>query len=407
MRYLEKEMLSIWEEGNKMVFLAGPRQVGKTTLATSLLANKDHYFNWDVDTQRAQILKEKEKFFRLLPPAAKGKKLRLVLDEIHKYPRWKRFLKGLWDAHRAELELLVTGSGRLNIYQKGGDSLFGRYALFRLAPFTAGELLKKNAQKLAAPDAFLDHILHSKQSGAEEALQLVERWTGFPEPLFAQSQKQFVRWRRARRELVFKEDLRDLTLIRDLGLVEQMTSLLPARVGSLLSINSLREDVGVAYTTAQGWLQALERLYYHIELRPYAGTLTRTLKREGKIYLFDPSELENVGAKFENVVALHLQKIVDAWNDCGEGDFALHFVRDKEKREVDFLIVRDRKPWLLVECKTSDTNLDPSLSYFHERLKPKLSVQLVRNGTGDKRASLRQAKPGIWIVPAADFLGWC
>jgi len=395
MRYVSTSVEEILRDG-KMAFVAGPRQVGKTTLAKSLLRDPaGSYFTWDLDSHRRRIIRAREQFWPV--PAGAGR-ARIVLDEIHKYPRWKRFLKGLFDTRRDELEIIVVGSGRLDVYQKGGDSLLGRYGLHRLHPFTVGELLENGAQQVITPSEF-DGWLSSPAavSGAAEALAQIERFTGFPEPLFAGRIETLRRWRRMRRALVLREDLRDLTRIRELGLIDQMVELLPERVGSPLSINALREDLGVAFDTARGWLETLARLYFLFELRPYAGRLARTLRREGKVYLFDPTEIEDPGARFENLVALHLAKLVDAWNDHGFGDFALWYVRDKERREVDFLITERRRPYVLLETKLADDRPSPALRYFRERLLPKHAIQLVREGSPAKG-------DGLVIVPADRLL---
>lgn len=314
MRSLTAELLRFLSEEKKMAFIAGPRQVGKTTLAKHILsrAGKDGgYFNWDVESHRKAILKDPESFW-----AGAG---RIVLDEIHKYPRWKRFLKGLHDATTPGVEVIVTGSGRLDVYQRGGDSLFGRYGLYRLHPFTLGELLDPGRDPLP-PAEFWRRVIESEPvAGAEEALERLERFTGFPEPLFAAAETRLRRWRRSRKHLVLREDLRDLTRIRDVGLLEAMVELLPERVGSPLSLNALSEDLGVAYGTVRCWAQTLARLYYLFEIRPYAGKLARTLRREAKAYLFDGSEIASPGPRFENLAALHLRKLCDAWNDRGLG----------------------------------------------------------------------------------------
>lgn len=395
MRYVAPAVLEQLSE-RKMAFVAGPRQVGKTTLAKSLLRDPEAlYFTWDLERDRRRILRADGPFW----PAATGRgRARIVLDEIHKYPRWKRFLKGLFDAQREHVEIIVTGSGRLDVYQKGGDSLLGRYGLHRLHPFTVGELLSNGRQDVITPEALAEELAGpAPVRGAAEALDRIEHFTGFPEPLFAGRSERLRRWRRMRRELVIREDLRDLTRIREIGLIDQLVELLPERIGSPLSVNSLREDLGVAFDTVKSWLDTLARLYFLFELRPFAGKLARTLRREAKVYLFDPSEVEDAGARFENLVALHLHKLVDAWNDRGHGDFALWYVRDKERREVDFLVTERRRPWLLLETKLSDTAPSPALRYFAERLRPAHAVQLVRHG------SLRKAH-GIVVVPAERLL---
>jgi len=204
-------------------------------------------------------------------------------------------------------------------------------------------------------------------------------------------------WRRSRRDLVLREDLRDLTRIREIGLIDHMVELLPERVGSPLSVNALREDLGIAFDTAKGWLETLERLYFLFELRPFAGKLARTLRREAKVYLFDHSVVDDPGARFENVVALHLRKLVDAWNDRGLGDYMLWYVRDKERREVDFLVTERRRPYMLVEAKLGGDQISPSLRYFRERLAPKHALQLVRH-------SVTRRHDGIVILPAERLL---
>lgn len=378
MRYIAAALQDSLAAG-KMGFVSGPRQVGKTTLARSLLSDpQQDYFNWDLDRDRRRILRADGPLWTAPPGSAKP---RIVLDEIHKYPRWKRLLKGLFDRYRDDVEVIVTGSGRLDVYQKGGDSLLGRYELHRLHPFTVGELLGNGQQEILTPRRF-DDLLEALEParGAEEALQRIERFTGFPEPLFAGRVERLRRWRRARRDLVLREDLRDLTRIRELGLIDHLVELLPERVGSPLSVNGMREDVGVAFDTAKSWLATLARLYYVFELRPFAGKLARTLRREAKVYLFDFTEIEDEGARFENLVALHLTKLVDAWNDRGYGDFTLWYVRDKEKREVDFLVTDRRRPYLLLETKLSDDRPSPALRYFRDRLRPRHAIQLVRKG---------------------------
>ncbi len=383
-----------------MAFVSGPRQAGKTTLVRHLLeltAQAGNYFNWDVESHRKAILRHPEGFW----DAAGATRARIALDEIHKYPRWKRFLKGLYDAAGARTDILVTGSGRLDVYQRGGDSLLGRYGLYRLHPFTLGEMLAPDRATVRAPEELWRLAAPgAPPPGAEQALAQLERLTGFPEPLFSGSESRLRRWRRARHHLVIREDLRDLTRIRDIGLVEALAALLPERVGAPLSLNALSEDLGVAVGAGRAWVGARGRRYYLFEIRPYAGRLARALRREAKVYLFDFSEIADPGARFENLVALHLLKLRDAWNDWGLGDFELHYVRDKEKREVDFLLTESRRPYLLLEAKLSAQDVSPSLLYFQERLKPAYTVQLSRE---EPRGGTRAA-PGVLRLGAARFL---
>lgn len=405
LRYLSPELNRFLNDEGKMAFVAGPRQVGKTTLAQRSLAEagaSELYFNWDIDAHRKLLIRQPGDFWQ------RGEKTRttdrplIVLDEIHKFPRWKRFLKGLYDEHGKAVKVLVTGSGRLDVFQRGGDSLFGRYNLFRLHPFTLGELLADDRRSVLAPEDFwktlLQRVSHRR---ADELLSDLERLTGFPEPLFSGSEARLRRWRQAHRALVLREDIRELTRIRDIGLVETLALLLPERVGSPLSLNALSEDLGVNFATVKGWIETMSRLYYLFSVRPFAGRLARTLRSAEKVYLYDVTEIENPGSRFENVVALHLRKLVDTWTDWGFGEFDLSYVRDREKREVDFLITERRKPYALVEAKLSARDVDSNLLYFAERLKPGFVVQVVRNPEGFKST---MTTSGVILTPASEFL---
>ncbi len=233
------------------------------------------------------------------------------------------------------------------------------------------------------------------------ALETLERFTGFPEPLFAESESRLRRWSRSHEQLIIREELRDLTRIRELGLIESLVNLLPERIGSPLSINALREDLGVRFETVQNWLAALARLFFLFSIRPYAGRLVRTLRREEKVYLFDFTPIPEAGPRFENLVALHLLKVCHLWTEFGYGDFQLFYVRDREKREVDFLMTEREKPFALVEAKLTANDVDPSLPYFTERLKPRHAIQIVRKPERFKNAFMTD---GVLLAPAAQAL---
>lgn len=405
MRYLTPELSRLWAKENKMAFIAGPRQVGKTTLAKHMLSAAgagEFYFNWDIESHRKAILKNPETFWQMRGISGKNDRQRIVLDEIHKYPRWKRFLKGLYDSFGKDLEIIVTGSGRLDVYQRGGDSLLGRYNLYHLHPFTVGEVVRSDRNTACSPDEFWGNIADSHTpNGAKDALQAIETFTGFPEPLFAASTARFNRWRNSHRNLVIREDLRDLTRIREIGLIESLIMLLPEKIGSPLSINSLREDLGVNFATVLNWLESIERLYYLFKIRPFAGRMVRTLRREEKLYLYDFSVIEDDGPRFENLVALHLRKLCDLWTDFGFGEFSLHYVRDREKREVDFLITQANRPYALIETKLTSDDISPSLRYFGQHLKPRYTVQVVRHLSKSMTVSA-----GITTIAAERFLAF-
>lgn len=338
-RYLETAVRGCLTK--KMAFVGGPRQVGKTTFALGLLdngADETHpaYLNWDHPRVPPAFRKGE------LPP---GEPL-LILDEIHKYARWRNVLKGVYDTEKSTRRILVTGSARLDYYRKGGDSLAGRYRYFRLHPFSVRELAR-------AP--------------VRSDLQALLKFGGFPEPLFAQNEADLRIWRRDRLSRVVREDLRDLEQVREISLIEQLTDLLPSRVGSPLSVKSLREDLQVDHKTAERWLQILENLYVCFRISPYGSPRIRAVKKERKLYLWDWSGVEDIGPRFENLVAAQLLKYCH-WIEDSEGHaMELRYLRDTDKREVDFVVMRDRKPLFAVECKSGEKAVGPAVRYFAER----------------------------------------
>jgi predicted AAA+ superfamily ATPase len=369
----------ILRKWGKMVFLSGPRQVGKTTLAKALLEELGGgiYFNWDLITHRRRLARDPYFFER--EPGKPGQRPLLVFDEIHKYSRWKSYLKGVYDGFHDSFDILVTGSGRLDIYKKGGESLLGRYVGIPLFPFTVGELLGRRPTW----NQFARSFEASSGAAVEEsanALPIFDRllrFGGFPEPYLKNDPEFYRVWSATRTQLLVREDIRDATNIRQISLLETLVHLLEPRIGAPLSINSLREDLGVAFETVREWLDVLSNFYYFFRVAPYAKRIARALKKESKIYFYDWGEIQSDGARFENAVALHLLKAVKLWTALGETAAELYYVRDKEKREVDFLIVADRKPCVLVECKLSDTQPSPHLLYYQEKLEVPLALQLV------------------------------
>jgi predicted AAA+ superfamily ATPase len=325
----------------KMVFVGGPRQVGKTTFAWDLLgkgADERHpaYFNWD-DPRAAARLRRVE-----LPPDEPL----LVFDEIHKYARWRNLVKGIHDTEKSRRRIVVTGSARLDYYRKGGDSLLGRYRSFRLHPFSLREL----ARTPSAPD-----------------LGALLRFGGFPEPLFAQDETEHRIWQRDRIARVIRDDLRDLERVREVSLVEMLADLLPARVGSPLSVANLAGDLQVDHKTVERWLQMLENLYLCFRISPLGAPRVRAVKKERKLYLWDWSAVEDAGPRFENMVASQLLKYCH-WLEDSEGHaMDLRFLRDTARREVDFVVLKKGKPQFAVECKAGERNADPALGYFAER----------------------------------------
>lgn len=357
-RYIYKDIQDLALKRGKMAFICGPRQVGKTTLAKSFRADVSQfvYKNWDETTFRKMWVKspnQVEHDFAL--EVIRGQKL-LVLDEIHKSKGWKQKLKGIYDVLGDQISVIVTGSARLNVFNRGGDSLMGRYLNFRLHPLSYGEVTKG---PILDPESWKESLfVKSSRKYDHSPVSRLLKLSGFPEPYFSNSEKILKIWRAGRNEKIVREDLRDLSRLLELSQVEMLASLLPSKVGSPLSVQSLREDLEVAHDTVSRWLRYLGELFYFFEIKPWSKSIPRSLKKEGKIYLYDWTEVEDEGAKFENFVACHLLKACHYWTDTGEGQFDLFYLRNKEKQEIDFVIVKDKKPWLCVEAKVSDTQIN-------------------------------------------------
>lgn len=387
---------------HKMAFVSGPRQCGKTTLARALLKNSPtaRYHSWDdITFRRAWNLNPAG----LLPTASHGTP-RLVFDELHKYSRWKSSLKGFYDLAEPKPDILVTGSARLNVFRKGGDSLLGRYFHFRLHPMSVAELAHA---VIPAPSPLRPNLIGRAMGASkarQEAFKAILKYGTFPEPLSRQDEKKALLWRRTRAAQVLREDLRDLSRIQEVSGVEQLAALLGERVGTPVGASSLAALLEVAPQTVKRWLGFLSDLYFTFELKPFHGSIARSLRKEGKQYFWDPAQAEAAPARLENTVACHLLKSCHLWTDTGEGVYDLFYLRDKQKREVDFLITQDGKPWLPVEVKTGETDVAPSLHAFMRQLPCPLAVQLVH-------------KPGYWklvnfpryqvlVADAAEVLGY-
>lgn len=382
-----------------MAFISGPRQIGKTTLAKMLMKDYDQfsYQNWDESTFRKIWTKSPnsvELFFNL---AEKKQSRLLILDEIHKSKSWKQKLKGIYDHIGDLVNIVVTGSARLNVYNKGGDSLMGRYLHFRLHPFSVNEVLKNSPFD---PESFFSRAFSNKvyEENAQSTIENLMKFSGFPEPFLEKDFKILNLWRQGRLEKVVRQDLRDLTKIQEIAHVEALMSLLPEKVGAPLSTASLREDLEVSFDTVKRWLKYLEELYYCYIITPYSKSIIRSLKKEPKLYLYDWTEIEDPSFRFENLIASHLMKACHFWTDTGEGVFDLSYLRDKQKNEVDFVVLKNKKPWFTVECKYSDSSLDIQYKKFQKVLKVP-HIQLVY-GSGQ----WRRVDQDTWIMSAEYFL---
>ena len=360
-----------------MVLLSGPRQVGKTTLALSLLNHDTNeksesldppsgYINWDFTPNKSDLLKG------MLPQSPL-----LIFDEIHKYHDWRNLLKGLYDQYRQKHNFIVTGSARLDIYRRGGDSLLGRYFSYRLHPFSLDEIDPDGGKKLA---------------------QELLTFGGFPEPFLGKDLSEARIWSRERMRIILREDLRDLERVQEISKIDLLVGLLKERIGQILSINSLREDIQAANDSISRWVTILENLYLIYRLPPYHKNLKRSLTKEKKVYFWDWSPLKEPGTKFENLVASHLLKYTHFLQDHLGLESGLFFLRDRDGREVDFLIEVDGKVEMLVECKLKTKEIPKSLTYYQKKLSPTQTF-VVHMDSLDKGDEQKQGR----IIPFWSF----
>jgi predicted AAA+ superfamily ATPase len=375
----------------QMALVSGPRQVGKTTTCRSLGAD---YLNWDNTDDRRIILRG---------PAAVAQRLGLerlrsrppiaVFDELHKNRKWKSFLKGFFDTYGSQVRILVTGSSRLDVFRRGGDSLMGRYFLYRMHPFSVAERLRTTipTEPVQPPAALAD----------AEWTALWEHG-GFPEPFLRRDRAFTLRWRTSRHDQLMKEDVREVAQVQDLASLEHLSFLLAERSAQQLIFSSLAQEVGVATDTVRRWVDLLERLHFGFRVRPWFANVTKALRKEPKWFLRDWSGIEDAGARAETFVACHLLKAVEGWSDLGVGRFELRYLRDKLKREVDFLVVRDRKPWCLVEVKTGDDRLSDALRYFQSATRAQHAFQVVMDMPYAAADCFDRTDPAV--VPARTFL---
>lgn len=350
-RYCERPIYQDLQK--KMVFIGGPRQVGKTTLSKSMCRgpfSEGEYFNWDVDTDRRIILKK-----------AWSKEAPLIIfDEIHKYPRWKQWIKGVYDSKTDQQQYLVTGSARLDVYKQGGDSLMGRYHYWRLHPVT------------------LDEIPLSLT--VDETYQRLLTLGGFPEPFLSGDEREARRWRRERFDRILREDVRDLENIHNIQLLYLFVDALRSRAGQLITLSNIARDLEIAPKTAKSWLTLCERMYISFSIYPFIGKVPRSIRKPAKVYFYDNADtLTDNGSRLENLVATTLLKRLNFIEDYMGYRCQLYYVRDKDGREVDFLTVCNGVIEDLIEVKWQDTSISSSLKYYAKHLKPKRAVQLVGN----------------------------
>lgn len=396
----------LWDElsaDKPMVMLAGPRQSGKTTFARKIVA-KDFadtvYFNWDLAKDKSRLIADPI-FFSKEPRTSVSSQPLVILDEIHKYRDWKNYLKGIYDQFAGEYRFLVTGSGRLEFSRKAGDSLAGRFLKFHIFPFTLSEL---SSRRRTLKDFIINPLEDFDGPPKRETARTFEylwEFSGFPEPFIKGKKSFWSAWSATYGQQIVRDDLRTVADIRSLDTVETLFALLPLRVASPLSMNNLAGDLQIAFDTVKNWLLLFDAFYLTFRLSPWTAKVSRSILKEKKVYLFNFPVIDDEAARFENVAALEFLRAVETWNDRGWGRFSLHYLRNKDKEEVDFLIADNNRPFLLIETKLSDDAPAANLLAFQKYLDIP-AVQLVKKD-GVKKV-YKNGKNSVLVVTAHQWL---
>lgn len=406
-RLVDKYIFDAEMTTNKMIFLTGPRQVGKTTFAKMWLesiGSEDTYFNWDDPSVMMEYKKNPLYFRNVIDEKIKNKPVPLVFDEIHKHTAWRDILKGLYDTNRERMRLLVTGSARLGFVRKSGDSLVGRYFSYQMFPLGLPEVVGDFSYLLQDERPFTDGEFLTRLAreadtkAAIEGLEQLLKFGGFPEPFLKGSDRFHRRWQNDYKALLTKEEVRDFSRIQDIRGLETMVEILPTKVGSNLSIPSLVDVLNVSHKTIKNWIEVLNGVYLVFTISAWHRNIKRSIIKEKKLYFFEWSLLFDSGSRFENFLAVNLLRMAVKFTEIGLGNFEIFYIRDKEKREVDFALVKDNEPVALFEAKESDSSISKPGKFYSKKMNIPL-FQIVH------KAKKVEAFPGnCFVIPASNFL---
>jgi predicted AAA+ superfamily ATPase len=354
-RYLETNIKNDLE--NKIILLTGPRQAGKTTLS-KMLKSSYYYLNYDDAEHRLGVIDKSWD---------RSKEL-IIFDELHKMKNWKSWLKGIYDTEGIPPSILVTGSAKLDTYKKVGDSLAGRFFQFRLHPLDLKEIKSILRPKDLSKE--LDHLLDIG---------------GFPEPFQKKSIQFYNRWKKSHLDIILKQDLIDLENVQQIMTIETMIQLLKKRVGSPVSYSSLARDLQCSDKTVKRWLTILENMYVIFKVSPFHRNIARSILKAPKFYFYDTGQVSgDSGVKLENIVACALLKEIQYREDCYGEDRQLFYIKNKDGKEVDFLITENDVPTLMIEVKWSDANLSPNFAGFDKFFPSIRKIQLVKELNREK-----------------------
>jgi predicted AAA+ superfamily ATPase len=385
------------DSDEEMLFLSGPRQVGKTTVSINLATQYANftYLNWDNEDHHKIILSGPSDIaqYAKINHLSDTKPV-VAFDEIHKRPDWKNFIKGFFDTYGHQVHIIVTGSARLDVYKHGGDSLMGRYFSYRMHPLSVAECLRTDMST---------HEISAPAEISQDDFEALFNFGGFPKPFIKRNPLFSGRWQKLRKQQLIQEDIRDVNVIHDLNRLHLLMDILRQIASKQVNYTTLAKHVRVSVDTITRWIQTLETFYYCYRLKPWSQNIVRSLLKEPKVYLWDWSLIEDLGARAENFIATQLLKAVQYWTDRGFGEYELSYIRTLDKKEIDFVVSKNNKVWFLVEVKLSDNQIiSPRLVEFQQQTGAKHAFQVVVNMPYVDKNCFLHTTP--MIVPAKTFL---
>ncbi len=343
--------------------------MGKTWISLEIAKGiKNHiYLNYD-EIEDRKIIESKS----WLPDVEL-----IIFDELHKMPKWKNYIKGVYDTKELGTKIIVTGSARLDTFRKAGDALSGRFFAHRLYPLTVSEL----------------------ENPSENDFNRLLVRGGFPEPFLAESIDEANRWRRQYIDGLIRSDILDFEKIHDFRAIQLVFKLLQKKVGSPVSYQSIAEDVNISSTTVKKYIEIFEALFIIFRVTPFSKNIARSILKEPKIYFFDTGlVIGDEGAVFENQMALELLKNQHAICDYKGIDAELYYLRSKDKKELDFCLVQNNEIELAIEIKLSENKISSDLKYFTDRY-PFKGIQLVKNLRNEyKSGNIEVRKAFDWLL---------
>ncbi len=367
----------------RTAFVSGPAQVGKTTSCKAL---STRYLDWDDAADRLVLMRGAEGVARHLDlERARERELTVVFDNLQGHPDWKGFLRKF--TARCGARVRVVASFRSPGRSLGRKKPPSGTIRVRINPWTVAE---------CARTLPIDSPVKAPSNISEEDWFALMEHGGFPEPFRRRDPKFTERWHARQQSELIERDLPRLAAVRNPSLLQTLALLLADRSATPLVYSALSRQLAVTVDTVTRWIELLVDLQQGFCVRPWFRGVPKALRKEPRWFLRDWSAVMDSSARMRTLIACHLLKAVEGWTDLGFGQFELRYVRDKRQREVDFLVLRDRRPWFLVAVGDTVPRggaVPPVLRYFQRVTRARHAFQLVMSGSFTATDCFAQSEP--------------